>query len=116
MHATGVDAVILITNRLARQNESDKVWLGNLKKLYLIEVHGQRIDFHSNLHKANLPLSVEIYIYFVDAVSLDSKNSVGMAHMRIQLIPFDCLTKEKSSRSDSIIDTKACALTLKSNS
>ena len=30
---TGVDAVIMITNRLAGQDESDEVWLANLKKL-----------------------------------------------------------------------------------
>lgn len=30
---TGVDAVILITNRLAKEEESDEVWLENLKKL-----------------------------------------------------------------------------------
>lgn len=31
--ATGVDAVILITNRLAAQEESDDIWLENLQKL-----------------------------------------------------------------------------------
>ncbi|RGZ01311.1 dihydrodipicolinate synthase family protein [Clostridium sp. AM58-1XD] len=31
--ATGVDAVILITNRLAKQEESDEVWISNLKEL-----------------------------------------------------------------------------------
>ena len=31
--ATGVDAVILITNRLARQDESDGVWMTNLERL-----------------------------------------------------------------------------------
>ena len=30
---TGTDAVILLTNRLAKENESDEVWLENLKKL-----------------------------------------------------------------------------------
>lgn len=30
---TGVDAVILITNRLAKKNESDEVWIANLKRL-----------------------------------------------------------------------------------
>lgn len=30
---TGVDAVILITNRLAKEDESDEVWLANLQKL-----------------------------------------------------------------------------------
>lgn len=30
---TGVDAVILITNRIAKEEESDKVWLENLQKL-----------------------------------------------------------------------------------
>lgn len=33
MAATGVDAVILITNRLAGENESDDVWLARLQKL-----------------------------------------------------------------------------------
>lgn len=33
MAETGVDAVVLITNRLAGRNESDEVWLSNLKKL-----------------------------------------------------------------------------------
>ena len=33
MAKTGVDAVILITNRLAAENESDDVWIENLKKL-----------------------------------------------------------------------------------
>ena len=33
MAKTGVDAVILITNRLAKENESDEIWLENLKKL-----------------------------------------------------------------------------------
>lgn len=33
MAGTGVDAVILITNRLAAQNESDDVWLKNLETL-----------------------------------------------------------------------------------
>ena len=31
--ASGVDAVILITNRLAKQEEGDDIWLSNLKKL-----------------------------------------------------------------------------------
>jgi len=30
---TGADCVILLTNRLAKQDESDEVWLNNLKKL-----------------------------------------------------------------------------------
>jgi Dihydrodipicolinate synthase/N-acetylneuraminate lyase len=30
---TGVDAVIMLTNRLAKEEESDKVWLQNLEKL-----------------------------------------------------------------------------------
>ena len=30
---TGADAVILLTNRLAKEEESDEVWLENLKKL-----------------------------------------------------------------------------------
>ena len=30
---TGVDAVILLSNRLAKETESDEVWLENLKKL-----------------------------------------------------------------------------------
>ena len=30
---TGVDAVILLTNRLARENESDEAWMQNLQKL-----------------------------------------------------------------------------------
>lgn len=33
MAKTGVDAVILITNRLAKENESDEVWRENCKKL-----------------------------------------------------------------------------------
>lgn len=33
MAATGVDAVILITNRLAKENESDDVWLENLQTI-----------------------------------------------------------------------------------
>ncbi|WP_411675879.1 dihydrodipicolinate synthase family protein [Caproicibacter sp.] len=33
MSKTGVDAVILITNRLAKEKESDEVWLSNLKEL-----------------------------------------------------------------------------------
>ncbi|CAM4241003.1 dihydrodipicolinate synthase family protein [Paenibacillus alkaliterrae] len=31
--ATGIDALVLITNRLAREEESDEVWLANLEKL-----------------------------------------------------------------------------------
>ena len=31
--ATGVDAVIMITNRLAKEEESDDVWMDNLKKI-----------------------------------------------------------------------------------
>lgn len=33
MTRTGVDALILITNRIAKEEESDEVWLNNLKKL-----------------------------------------------------------------------------------
>ena len=33
MAETGVDAVVLITNRLAAAEESDDVWLANLDKL-----------------------------------------------------------------------------------
>lgn len=33
MAKTGVDAVILITNRLAKEEESDEIWLENLKRL-----------------------------------------------------------------------------------
>lgn len=31
---TGVDAVILLTNRLAAEEENDKVWLENLKNCW----------------------------------------------------------------------------------
>ena len=30
---TGVDAVILITNRLAKEEEGDEIWLENCKKI-----------------------------------------------------------------------------------
>lgn len=33
MAETGVDAVVLITNRLAKENESDEIWKNNLEKL-----------------------------------------------------------------------------------
>lgn len=33
MAATGIDALVLITNRLAAEDESDDVWLANLQKL-----------------------------------------------------------------------------------
>ena len=33
MAKTGVDAVILITNRLAKEEESDEIWIQNCKKL-----------------------------------------------------------------------------------
>jgi 4-hydroxy-tetrahydrodipicolinate synthase len=33
MAKTGVDAVVLITNRLAEENESDEIWKNNLEKL-----------------------------------------------------------------------------------
>lgn len=33
VHETGVDAVVLVSNRLAKQNESDKVWIKNAESL-----------------------------------------------------------------------------------
>ena len=33
IHATGVEVVVLLTNTLAKQDESDEVWLANLRKL-----------------------------------------------------------------------------------
>ncbi|WP_420852194.1 dihydrodipicolinate synthase family protein [Paenibacillus hamazuiensis] len=33
MAGTGIDALILISNRLAKEEESDEVWMGNLEKL-----------------------------------------------------------------------------------
>jgi 4-hydroxy-tetrahydrodipicolinate synthase len=33
MAGTGIDALVLITNRLANENESDEVWIHNLEKL-----------------------------------------------------------------------------------
>lgn len=42
---TGVDAVILLTNRLAAEEESDEVWLENLKKLLALLPEDLALDF-----------------------------------------------------------------------
>lgn len=50
MAQTGVDAVILITNRLAGQHESDDVWLQNLDKLLSLIEPSIRLGFYECPH------------------------------------------------------------------
>lgn len=43
---TGVDAVILITNRLAKEDESDEVWLANMEKLLAALPEDLKLGFY----------------------------------------------------------------------
>ncbi len=43
---TGVDAVILITNRLAKEDESDEIWLSNLEKLLKLIPKDIKLGFY----------------------------------------------------------------------
>ena len=42
---TGVDALILLTNRMAREEEDDVIWLKNLKQLMSMIPEESHLDF-----------------------------------------------------------------------
>ncbi len=79
---TGVDAVILITNRLAGQEENDDVWLSNLKKLLEELPSDLKLGFYECPYPYKRVLSKEITkwcaqsnrFYFLKDTSCDIKN------------------------------------------
>lgn len=57
---TGVEAVILITNRIARQDESDEVWLKNLQKLVANLPEDVKLGFYECPYPYKRVLSKEV--------------------------------------------------------
>ena len=80
--ATGVDAVILITNRLAAKEESDQVWLENLKKLLDALPQDMKLGFYECPYPYKRVLSREMTrwcadtgrFYFLKDTSCDIAN------------------------------------------
>ena len=79
---TGVDAVILITNRLAAKEESDQVWLDNLKKLLEALPEDMKLGFYECPYPYKRVLSREMTqwcadtgrFYFLKDTSCDIAN------------------------------------------
>lgn len=79
---TGVDAVILITNRLAKKEESDEVWLENLQKLMKEIPDDVKLGFYECPYPYKRVLSKEVAkwcaesgrFYFLKDTSCDIKN------------------------------------------
>lgn len=79
---TGADAVILLTNRLAKENESDEVWLENLKKLLEIIPKDVPLGFYECPYPYKRIISPELLkwcadtgrFYFIKDTSCDIEN------------------------------------------
>lgn len=79
---TGADAVILLTNRLAKENESDEVWLENLKKLLEMIPQDVPLGFYECPYPYKRIISPELLkwcadtgrFYFIKDTSCDIEN------------------------------------------
>ena len=79
---TGVDAVILITNRLAAKEESDQVWIANLQKLLDALPEDMKLGFYECPYPYKRVLSKEMAqwcartgrFYFLKDTSCDIRN------------------------------------------
>ena len=79
---TGADAVILLTNRLAREDESDEVWLENLKKLLELIPKDVPLGFYECPYPYKRLISPELLkwcadtgrFYFIKDTSCDVEN------------------------------------------
>ena len=79
---TGADAVILLTNRLAKENESDEVWLENLKKLLEMIPKDVPLGFYECPYTYKRIISPELLkwcadtgrFYFIKDTSCDIEN------------------------------------------
>lgn len=79
---TGADAVILLTNRLAKENESDEVWLENLKQLLEMIPKDVPLGFYECPYPYKRIISPELLkwcadtgrFYFIKDTSCDIEN------------------------------------------
>ena len=79
---TGADAVILLINRLAKENESDEVWLENLKKLLEMIPKDVPLGFYECPYPYKRIISPELLkwcadtgrFYFIKDTSCDIEN------------------------------------------
>ena len=79
---TGADAVIRLTNRLAKENESDEVWLENLKKLLEMIPKDVPLGFYECPYPYKRIISPELLkwcadtgrFYFIKDTSCDIEN------------------------------------------
>ena len=79
---TGADAVILLTNRFAKENESDEVWLENLKKLLEMIPKDVPLGFYECPYPYKRIISPELLkwcadtgrFYFIKDTSCDIEN------------------------------------------
>lgn len=79
---TGADAVILLTNRLAKEDESDEIWLENLKKLLEMIPEDVPLGFYECPYPYKRLISPELLkwcadsgrFYFIKDTSCDIEN------------------------------------------
>lgn len=79
---TGADAVILLTNRLAKEDESDEVWLENLKKLLTMIPQDVPLGFYECPYPYKRVITPELLkrcadtgrFYFIKDTSCDIEN------------------------------------------
>lgn len=79
---TGVDAVILLSNRLAAEDESDEIWLENLKKLLSLLPKDLALGFYECPYPYKRIISSELLewcaktgrFYFIKDTSCDIRN------------------------------------------
>ncbi len=82
MGETGIDAIILITNRLAKQEEDDEIWLNNLKLLLAELPEDLKLGFYECPYPYKRVLSKEMTkwcaetgrFYFLKDTSCDLEN------------------------------------------
>ena len=82
IEGTGADAVILLTNRLAKEEESDEVWLENLKKLLEMIPEDVPLGFYECPYPYKRIISPELLkwcadtgrFYFIKDTSCDIEN------------------------------------------
>lgn len=90
MASTGIDALVLVTNRLAAEGESDAVWIHNAEKLLDALPPGLPLGLYECPHPYKRLLSEELLRWCADsgrfAFIKDTCCDAGLIARRIQLI------------------------------
>lgn len=90
MSRTGIDALILLTNRLAREEESDEVWLSNLEKIMKAIPDDMPLGFYECPYPYKRIISPECLQWCVDSKRFyfikDTSCSIENMKKKLQII------------------------------